>query len=867
MTANLSKVVREFRMRGAMSSFTAYDGAGRLLSFTDPNGLVTTMAYDLRGRLLTSAAGTEVTSYVYDAVGDLVHAIRPDGSFYTYVNDAAHRLTNIVDALNNQLGFVLDGNDNRVSVSAFNPAGVLAQERRFGYDSVNRLDEEIGAQGQTTSYSHDPQGNLTVASDPLNDTTRFAYDALNRRIQTTDAANGNTRYGYDPLDRLTAEADPRNLVTGYGYDGLDDQTTIGSPDTGTSGKSFDAAGNVLTSTDARGQVTRYSYDRLNRVIEALYADGTKCLYTYDKGTNGIGHLTSMTDPSGTTEFTYDRNGHVIEKTQVTGAVRLVTLSDYNAAGQMVSMQYPSGKVVNVGYDAAGHVAALSEGNRALVTSVIYRPFGQPASWQQGNGASYARGFDLDGRIVSITGGGSAITYAYDFADRITGSTETGYENESFGYDALNRLTGFAEGAGATEQITNYAYDANGNRTTKADSTPSFGATYGIAANSNRLLSEDTGTGKEASTLAYSYDASGNLLSETATDADRGFLNIDPLHPASRVFTYNARGRMASVTTEDGNGLFGKVNLLEHATEYTINGLGERVAKFGHDAFGFLDGFGGATEYNYDNAGHLLGEYDARGNVIEETVWLGDLPVAVMDAETHFITPDNLNAPHIITDARNQKVWEWHHRPFGDSEPKEEGFVYNPRFPGQVHDRESGLNYNMFRDYNAHLGRYAESDPIGLAGGINTYGYVGQNPVTRIDPRGQFAPLIVPVIEVAGDIGACAINPICRAITLVLVQQAISNFSLYSQIVIANTPLYIAFTDESNQSVQISVGIGSGFAQDTFDLPPGILQDFGSPVGNAAGILLSKQIQQTEEQLIQQQSGNGGLCTPATPKGL
>lgn len=58
-----------------------------------------------------------------------------------------------------------------------------------------------------------------------------------------------------------------------------------------------------------------------------------------------------------------------------------------------------------------------------------------------------------------------------------------------------------------------------------------------------------------------------------------------------------------------------------------------------------------------------------------------------------------------------------------------------RFPGQYFDQETGLHYNYFRDYDPSTGRYIESDPIGLDGGLNTYSYSELNPLRYIDPLG------------------------------------------------------------------------------------------------------------------------------------
>lgn len=64
------------------------------------------------------------------------------------------------------------------------------------------------------------------------------------------------------------------------------------------------------------------------------------------------------------------------------------------------------------------------------------------------------------------------------------------------------------------------------------------------------------------------------------------------------------------------------------------------------------------------------------------------------------------------------------------------FTFNLRFPGQYADRESGLSYNNYWDYDPARGSCVQSDPVGLLGGISTYGYVGRNSITQIDPLGQ-----------------------------------------------------------------------------------------------------------------------------------
>ena len=149
----------------------------------------------------------------------------------------------------------------------------------------------------------------------------------------------------------------------------------------------------------------------------------------------------------------------------------------------------------------------------------------------------------------------------------------------------------------------------------------------------------------------------------------------------------------------------------------------------------------------------MGEYGASGQAVQETVYLGDIPVAVAKQGTLYpIYADHLGIPSVITDASQREIWRWEeHEPFGNSlaneDPDSDGvkFEYHLRFPGQYFDVETGLHYNYFRDYDPSTGRYVESDPIGLAGGLNTYGYVGGNPVNGVDLFGlQVLPFPIPV---------------------------------------------------------------------------------------------------------------------------
>ena len=148
----------------------------------------------------------------------------------------------------------------------------------------------------------------------------------------------------------------------------------------------------------------------------------------------------------------------------------------------------------------------------------------------------------------------------------------------------------------------------------------------------------------------------------------------------------------------------------------------------------------------------------------EYLYLDGVPVGVNTGGVrYYVETDHLGTPRQVIDpARNVAVWTWDalastfRANSPDPNPDGDGskFAFNLRFPGQYYDAETGLNYNLARDYEAGTGRYVESDPIGLSSGINTYNYVGQNPLQRSDPTGRFWGELIVGGGIVG--GTCAV---------------------------------------------------------------------------------------------------------------
>jgi RHS repeat-associated protein len=726
--------------KGQVTTYLKYDGAGRPLQISDANGVITDFTYLPRGWLQqiavrgidnASTADDAITTIDYEPYGEVKKITQPDGDFLTYTHDDAHRLTDVTDNLNRTIHYWLDNAGNRYQEDSKNSSGILKHTLSRVYDQLGRVQQLLNAAGQATLVTYDPNDNLDLVSDPINHTSDQDVDALNRVIKTTQDSAGlavKTYYQYNALDEPTQVTDPKGLNTVYTYNGFGELITQVSPDTGTTSYTYNQVHNPASQTDARGVVTTYGYDALNRLTGVTYpTTALNVTYIYDTLNTACqpgesypkGHLTQLTDSTGNTQFCYDRFGNLTRKVQVNGTLTQTTRFEYTMAGRLYRVTYPSGAQALYTRNAYDQITGvqLTIGGVAstLVSSVNYMPFGTFNSITFGNGRLQTLAYDLDYQpdlAYDSSTDGFGADYTVDAIGRIAhlGETFKGLTTtRDYTYDGLNRLT-LATTPGATTLDERYIYDGTGDRQSKQIGATGVVLPY-VYPNTSHQLSSMFGQPR-------SYDAAGNTTQIGPTGSNIGY-------------AYDDRGRLTDV----------KSNGVTQRT-YKYNGRGERVSKL------YPLAPTNNLVFDYDEAGHLIGEYTSAGLSVAEYVWLDDTLVGIIKANDgttyQYVESDYLGTPRVvIKPTTNTAVWHWDltSRAFGETAPNGDpdgngvSYTLNLRYPGQYYDDFGGMSYNYNRDYEAGTGRYAESDPIGLGGGISTYGYVEGNPLVGIDPNG------------------------------------------------------------------------------------------------------------------------------------
>ncbi|MEW6384710.1 MAG: hypothetical protein AB1514_12220, partial [Pseudomonadota bacterium] len=474
------------------------------------------------------ANGQRMTSFAYNnnrQVTDIAHA---SGRVERFRYNAALKLEQAGNALGEFVRRDFDvgtntatirSNRHTPSLSGSTPVAVAAGEfvARTRFDSLRRPWVHSGNGGQQASFGYDNNGNLKTRTDAAGRITLYDYDAQNRPIKATAPDGGATLFGYDAEGRLAWVQDPRGLRTTFTYNGLGQVLARMSPDTGSTTYTYDTAGRLATETRADGVTVAYAWDALDR-LRSRTASGVTETFTYDEGSYGRGRLTRINDATGQTTFEYNAAGEPIRQVNTIFGTSYTTTQNFDAAGRLTGMTYPSGLQLAYGYDGAGRLASVSAYLNGQWTTLADAMLYQPATnrlyaWRYGNGLPRLVTPDADGRVSLLDSGAAhKLGFGYHSTDTIQSLTDHVYPalNAGFGYDANDRLTAVSRSADAQS----FGWDRVDNRTAHSRAGTGYG--YTLDGTSNRLVAWSGG----GAWRNFGYNAVGNLANESRHDGSR-----------------------------------------------------------------------------------------------------------------------------------------------------------------------------------------------------------------------------------------------------------------------------------------------------------------------------------------------------------
>jgi RHS repeat-associated protein len=790
---------------GHVTRYEGHDASGRPARVIDANGIVTELAYDLLGRVMSTrvkhpadATRDAVTLMEYDVEGRVIAITRPDTANLRFDYNLAGLMTAMRSDDGERIDYSHDAAGNVLSQTVKRADGTQAFGIQRSFDALGRIiSQTLGAgsaKARTIEFAYDNVGNMTQLTSALGNVVAQSFDSLNRLVESVAPDGGMSQNYFDgatlndgtpivapgagPSSELGAFQDGIGVVTQFTRNAFGDVLTEISPDRGTTMYDYDLASDVTAMVDGRGQRIEYTRDILGRVIAKTPISRPvteRVSYTYDTpaitGSASIGRLSRIDDGSGATRFAYDHRGNLVTRFQkLVGTPDWVALRyAYDLADRIEIITYPSGRQVRYVRNIKGQVVGVrTRANNTvanwtvLSSNMSYEAFGALKTINYGNGERMivARGDDgrMDGRrLYKLADGAnvSHLTYGYDADDNMTRITDRldAAKTQSFAYDAVGRLSRVTLAAGDMQR-TDYVYDANGNKVRELrrplpTDPPSVAVVdrYTLAPGSNRLAKIVTPNGNRT----LGYDPRGNLIQETRP----GGISITA--------GYDGQGRLISYARSG-----------EASLTHVYNGMDDRVA-----TTTTLSGGGSDTRrFVYAPDGRVLGEYgSSASDVRAEFIWLspqvGDAGMFGGDDGLGGYMPLAVATPDPLAGAGATQL-SWVHAnhmgvPIRYSNASGTTLAaptsYSiPGFPGQSRTPGLGsadLYYNRYRDYDSSTGRYIQADPIGLAGGPSPYSYAMNNPLRYTDPTGQCPWCVVIVVGMAvgavTEIGTQAFN--------------------------------------------------------------------------------------------------------------
>lgn len=767
----------------------SFDKYGNVSSYIDGNGNKYQYSYNTQGQIITITNPLNNSwKTTYNLAGYPVQKIDPLNHITNYTSDALGRLTSIADPLGNKTTYSYSFDSNGWQIRKTNalngtvtyymdylgnavkgtlPSGLQVQQffdidghikRAIGLDG-NSLSYEYGEKGSGLeglivkavyptyglAYKYNELGKMTESNLILDDNnslvTKISYNEKGLPIAIIDPANRILQNEYDAYGKLLKQVNGLGTETQLFYDILGNIVKVQDANGNIYSFEYDNNNNLIKETKALGISVQYIYDEANQLIEKIEASGDVVKYKYDAVGRKIKEdyfPPQQTTPLQAISYLYNNANQLIEVIQ-SGSTNTRFVYELDKLGRKIKehITYELGanivtKTIGYSYDADGNLTGITYPDASMVTYSYNKnrlikvqiPNGDLITWQDYQwkkptkvnfpGVKQTVTYDAIQRLTTmktITKDNLLIVdrqYHYDKAGNIIKlQTEDG--DKMYQYDLLDRLT-LVKPSNLLQQkgipVEAYSYDAINNRIGSINQAGEW------QYKDNKLIQWSDGVDQHR----LNYAANGNVSKEIINNKEF-------------IYSYGETNRLISVKADN-----------QEIASYQYDPFGRRISKIAN----------GVTTYFIYSDGGLIAELDEKGNIKvaygwhpdakwgSHPLWQANLSINqnLKTADYSYLIIDDLGTPQLATNSNGQIVWKALSEAFGSTLlDSNNQIIMNLRFAGQYYDQETGLHYNYFRDYNPKLGRYIQTDPIGLHGGWNTYSYANANPLRWSDPYG------------------------------------------------------------------------------------------------------------------------------------
>lgn len=700
-------------------------------SSTDPAGNTTTaygppMAFTGGTRRIVSAAGRIAESYM-DELGRTTlqrsGLVTPASGLSADVSDTV--ITYDPD------GFLLS--------TIVDPDGLNLVTTHTS-DAVGRVKTTTDPLNRTTVFNYDKRGNLITITLPDNRQHTATFDALSRQVSTTDPKNQTITYTYwnETSQKLTL-TDARNFTTSWTYNLRGQLLTKVYPNGDDHVYTYDTLGRMATHTTPKNEVCTYGYDLRDRQTLANWNSATPdTAKTY--WANGL--LKSIDNGISKSDYAYsNRNLLTSEKQTLSGRPARVVQYQHDADGLRTKTIYPGGQTADYTWTARGQLRTVNSDLPPPpdLATYTYDKAGRNTALVHENGIAESKSYDAASQLLANTHlkNGTPVSghgYTLDATGRRTDETfaDGTTPAREYHYDNADQVTSADYG---NSQSDTYAYDEMGNRT-----SASFSRSVGVSPTNGTVTYNANDANQYTSITGLnpiSHDANGNLLQKNGVlytwDSENRLMSVAPAVPAlgdkSLVHTYDGQHRRVTRTirewtvsgwdeTEKIHFIYDGWNVIEEYDITTSNSVLVRNLTWGQDLGGAasLQGAGGV--------GGLL--------MVEEIT--GTTTTAY-----HFHYDGNGNVTE-VTDLNGNSAATYRYDAFGNTLVSTGSYAASNRYRFSTKPLDSEvpnapLYYYGYRYYDPTTGRWLSRDPIEERGGVNLFGFVKNNAISRIDAIG------------------------------------------------------------------------------------------------------------------------------------